>query len=77
MPREEFDAAMAGLASKIADEASADGLKLSERVDAFKALTPYYIGDSKLKKGVTEDDDDSTVKPFTFANARKNIEAVK
>lgn len=78
MPRETFEQSLEGLVEKIAKEASADGVKLADRVDALKALTTYYIGDSKLKKGATDEDDEgSTVKPFSFANARKNIEAVK
>lgn len=78
MPRETFEQSLEGLVEKIAKEASADGVKLADRVDALKALTTYYIGDSKLKKGATDEDDEgSTGKPFSFANARKNIEAVK
>jgi len=77
MPRETFEQALAGLVEKIATEASADGVKLADRVDALKALTTYYIGDSKLKKGATDDDDDGvTAKPFTFDRARKNIASV-
>jgi hypothetical protein len=78
MPRDTFEEKLELLVEKIADDASKPDVKLADRVDALKALTTYYIGDSKLKKGAGNDDDDgTTVKPFSFANARKNIEAVK
>jgi len=78
MPRETFDDTLAELVMMIAKEAALPDVKLADRVDALKALTTYYIGDSKLKKGEGgEGDDPDVVKPFSFANARKNIEAVK
>lgn len=78
MPSSTFEEKLELLVEKIADDASKPDVKLADRVDALKALTTYYIGDSKLKKGATDDDDEgATAKPFSFANARKNIEAVK
>lgn len=78
MPSEDFDEVLSELVMMIAKEAALPDVKLADRVDALKALTTYYIGDSKLKKGAgDEDDDGTTAKPFSFANARKNIEAVK
>lgn len=78
MPRETFESALEGLVEKIAKEASADGVKLADRVDALKALTTYYIGDSKLKRGQDDEDDeaDTGKKPFSFDRSRKKIQAV-
>lgn len=72
MPHDTFDQALAGLAMKIANEASEDDVELSARVDAFKALTPYYIGDSKLKNKAPDEDEERP----TFDKFRKAIGAV-
>lgn len=77
MPRETFETALEGLVQKIAEEASAKDVKLADRVDALKALTTYYIGDSKLKRGTGDDEEEDTgKKPFNFSRSREKIQAV-
>lgn len=45
------------LAAEIAKAARADETNLDIKIDAFKALTPYYAHQMKLKKSDPEDDD--------------------
>ena len=45
------------LVNKIAKAALADDISLTERVDALKVLTPYYVA---LKKDRTLDEDGET-----------------
>jgi hypothetical protein len=54
-----FPSKLAGLADKIADEASANGVGLAERIDAFKVLTAYYVGITRInaKPGDPEEDE--------------------
>ncbi len=77
MPRDSFETKLEMLVEKIADDASKPDVKLADRVDALKALTTYYIGDSKLKRGTDDDEDEPTdKKPFSFDRSRKKIAAV-
>ena len=78
MPRDTFEQKLETLVEKIADDASKPDVKLADRVDALKALTTYYIGDSKLKRGQDDDDtdEDTGKKPFSFDRSRKKIQAV-
>jgi hypothetical protein len=62
------------LATEIAKNASLDATSLTEKVDAIKALTPYYALTQKLK-GKSEDDDEdgNTFEAFSdeIANAQE------
>jgi hypothetical protein len=58
-----FKDEMEKLASKIAAEAQEDSRALADRVDAFKALHPYYVLLTKQKRG--EDEDENTFENFT------------
>lgn len=54
----DFVAEMNLLAAEIAKAAREDATGLDIKIDAFKALTPYYAQQIKLKgKGDPEDDD--------------------
>ena len=44
------------LAAEIAKEAREDSRALSDRIDAFKALTPFYLQKMKGRKPVEDDD---------------------
>lgn len=65
-----IEAKIAKLAEKIADEASEFEVSLSDRVDAFKSLTTYYVNTTKINHKPATDDDDEP----GFANFRKRIE---
>lgn len=58
---EKFDDQLSHLAQTIADAASGPDVPLSDRIDAFKALTSYYVGTSKLNKRPDDDEDGSFV----------------
>jgi hypothetical protein len=62
IPPAEADAAteysIDDLAKQIIKDAMAKDVRLDARVDAFKALTTYRLGLTKLKKKGTDDDDD-------------------
>ena len=61
------------LALSIADTVSADNYLFADKLDAFKVLTAYYLGEAKVKKKNGEND-----KPEhgeTFDAFRKSIEA--
>lgn len=63
------------LASSIATSASMDGvLPFPDKLDAFKALTAYYLGVTKVSKK-KNDEDDPTEKGETFDGFRKSVEA--
>lgn len=49
---------LAQLAGKLADGALRDDVTLDTRLDAFKALTTYFVGISKVKAKNLDDDDD-------------------
>ena len=53
------------LATEIAKEAREDSRALSDRIDAFKALTPFYLQKMKGKK---PDDSDDMPDFNTFAS---------
>ncbi len=64
------------LVSKVAQEAlqdNADGLSLSDKVEALKVLTPYYL--SLKKDNKPEDDETGTM--ADFATAMKEPHASK
>jgi hypothetical protein len=65
-----IEAKIAKLAEKIADEASEFEVALPERIDAFKALTTYYVNTTKINNKPTPDDEEEP----GFANYRKRIE---
>ena len=56
------------LAAEIAKEAREDSRALSDRIDAFKALTPFYLQKTKGKKADTEEADG-----FTFSNFQLDV----
>jgi hypothetical protein len=54
------------LASSIAKNAALDATSLQEKVDAIKALTPYYALTQKLAaKGADDEDDGATFEAFS------------
>ena len=57
------------LAAEIAKEAREDSRALSDRIDAFKALTPFYLQKTKGKKADAEETDG-----FTFSNFQLETE---
>ena len=61
---------LAKLALKIADESSADGVGLADRIDAFKVLTTYYVNTTKINAGVDPEPDDGVP---TFDNLQQRI----
>jgi len=65
-----FDSTLSQLADLIAREAMAADLDLETRVDAFKALTAYSLGNAKVKK--PEDDKDAA----NFSKFHDKIRAV-
>ena len=71
--KKQIDGEILELAKIIAREASEPDRELAVRIDAFKALTAYGIGNAKIKKPPPEDDEN---KP-TFGNFQKKIAAVK
>ena len=60
------------LAIQIADDASGPDVGLADRIDAFKALTPYYVNTTKL--GVKQDDEEDEGTP-NFASFSQRIAA--
>ena len=60
------------LALSIASTANADGVNLPDRLDAFKALTAYHLGLTKVGKKSGEED---KPKGETFDGYREQIEA--
>lgn len=54
----EFAEEMDNLATEIAKEARMDSVALGDRIDAFKALTPYYLWTLK-NKGKDEGDNET------------------
>ncbi len=68
----DFTDEMDQLAAEIAKEARADSIALGDRIDAFKALTPYYVWTMK-NKGRDEPTDDLP----NFDNFTANIHATE
>lgn len=68
--------ALEALALEIATKASAEGVALDKKVDAFKALTSYHVAMMKPapkgKKDDPEEDEDGTPN-VTFADFQNNI----
>ncbi len=60
------------LALSIASTANGENVTLPDRLDAFKALTAYHLGLTKIGKKTGEDD---KPKGETFDGYRKSIEA--
>jgi hypothetical protein len=52
----DFTDEMDKLAAQIAKDVQADAIALGDRIDAFKALTPYYVWQMK-NKGKDDPDD--------------------
>lgn len=55
---DEVGAKLAILAGKIADSANAEGVGLSDRIDAFKVLTTYYVSTRKARLSPDSPDDE-------------------
>ena len=68
----DFTDEMDRLAAQIAKDVQADAIALGDRIDAFKALTPYYVWQMK-NKGVEADKDDLP----NFDNFTANIHATE
>jgi hypothetical protein len=68
----DFIAEMDKLAAQIALDMQGDSIAMGDRIDAFKALTPYYVWQMK-NKGRDEPEDDLP----TFDNFQKNIHATE
>ena len=66
--KEQLDA----LALSIASTANAEGVNLPDRLDAFKALTTYHLGLTKIGKKSGEED---KPKGESFDAFRKQVEA--
>jgi len=62
-----------GLAAEIAREARAAATDFGDRIDALKALTPFYVQKTKGLKPQVDDDDDMP----NFSDFHKKIHAVK
>ncbi|SRR5258705_6613109 len=60
------------LAAEIAKAARLAATELAEKIDAFKALTPYYV--QKTKKPKSEDNDPELP---TFDNFAERIHAIR
>lgn len=56
------------LADSVAKEAARDGTDLQEKIDALKALTPYYV--ATQKHGSSEDDSGE----LTFGDLQSQID---
>lgn len=70
--KEDIGSKLAALAIIIADKASKPDVLLTDVLDAFKALTAYHIGTTRVNaKRDTEDDDEGS----TFNGLRKRIDA--
>ncbi len=55
--KSEFIEELLKLASKVAQEAQQEGTKFDQKVEALKALNPYYAAIVKGSKGKDEDSD--------------------
>ena len=64
-------AKLAQLATKIADEANAPGVALTERIECFKVLTTFYVNTTKVAAKLPSDDDGES----NFSDYRKRIAA--
>lgn len=53
-----FKTSLDSLANKICEKAVEEGTSLTEKIDAFKALTTYRAMQLKERKGASEDDDE-------------------
>ena len=69
----DFIAEMDKLAAQIAKDMQMDSVAMGDRIDAFKALTPYYVWQMK-NKGKEDPEDDLLP---TFDNFQKNIHATE
>ena len=69
----DFAKEMDNLAAALAKDANMAEKNFGDRLDAFKALMPYY---ALLKKREKPDDEDDENTP-NFGNFQKNIHAVK
>jgi hypothetical protein len=69
---DDIGAKLAKLALAIADKALAGDTPLIDSLDAFKALTTYYVNTTKVAAKTSPDDDEGET---NFANLRKRIAA--
>lgn len=62
------------LALDLASKAASDTTIFAEKLDAFKALTTYYLGISKANKKKNGESSDKQPKGETFNGYRQSVE---
>ena len=68
-PKSEIGAQLDSLAKSIAKDAQSDKLSFTDRLDAFKVLTTYYVGITRAKAKTPDEDPSGS----TFDNFRNKL----
>lgn len=69
----DFSKSLSRLAQQIADTALAEGVTLSERIEAFKVLATYHIGVTRVTKKTTSE----TEEVETFGALKEKMRGAK
>jgi hypothetical protein len=72
-PNASLNVKLENLAATIADEASLPATGLRDRIDALKALTPYYVNTAKLAPPRDDGEADDPDGGFTFERIQQRI----